>query len=104
MATKARQTHVGTGFRSVNEALRQDSDLFAAVRPARSLPAWRVRHHGLDLVVIRENTEDLYQGIEFETGIPSRQPLREEPACTTSPASSSARMPGSPQADQRDRR
>ena len=61
-------TPVGTGFRSVNVALRQELDLFAAVRPARSLPGVPMRHAGVDLVVIRENTEDLYQGIEFECG------------------------------------
>jgi isocitrate dehydrogenase (NAD+) len=58
-------TPVGTGFRSVNVALRQELDLFAAVRPALSLPGIATRHHGVDLVVIRENTEDLYIGIEF---------------------------------------
>ena len=61
-------TPVGTGFRSVNVALRQELDLFAAVRPARSLPGVPTRHAGVDLVIIRENTEDLYQGIEFECG------------------------------------
>src|SRR3954463_13468384 len=61
-------TPVGTGFRSVNVALRQGLDLFAAVRPARSLPGVPTRHDGVDLVIVRENTEDLYQGIEFERG------------------------------------
>ena len=61
-------TPVGTGFRSVNVALRQRLDLFAAVRPARSLPGVATRHDDVDLVIVRENTEDLYQGIEFERG------------------------------------
>jgi len=61
-------TPVGTGFRSVNVALRQGLDLFAAVRPARSLPGVPTRHDDVDLVIVRENTEDLYQGIEFERG------------------------------------
>jgi isocitrate dehydrogenase (NAD+) len=61
-------TPVGTGFRSVNVALRQELDLFAAVRPSRSLPGMPSRHPPLDLVVVRENTEDLYAGIEFERG------------------------------------
>ncbi len=61
-------TPVGTGFRSINVALRQELDLFAAVRPARSLPGVATRHEGVDLVIVRENTEDLYQGIEFERG------------------------------------
>src|SRR5438105_2142963 len=71
-------TPVGTGFRSVNVALRQELDLFAAVRPARSLPGVPVRHPDVDLVVIRENTEDLYQGIEFQAGTPEAADLRAE--------------------------
>ena len=73
-------TPVGTGFRSVNVALRQELDLFAAVRPSRSLPGVPTRHEGVDLVVIRENTEDLYQGIEFERGTPQAAALRAEVA------------------------
>src|SRR5918992_2520558 len=69
-------TPVGTGFRSVNVALRQDLDLFAAVRPARHYPGVPTRHPGVDLVTIRENTEDLYQGIEFERGSPQAEGLR----------------------------
>jgi isocitrate dehydrogenase (NAD+) len=71
-------TPVGTGFRSVNVALRQELDLFAAIRPARALPGVRVRHEGVDLVVIRENTEDLYSGIEYAKGSPEAEALREE--------------------------
>jgi isocitrate dehydrogenase (NAD+) len=71
-------TPVGSGFRSVNVALRQELDLFAAVRPARALPGIPVRHAGVDLVVIRENTEDLYQGIEFERGSDDAAALRRE--------------------------
>jgi isocitrate dehydrogenase (NAD+) len=71
-------TPVGTGFRSVNVALRQELDLFAAVRPARALPGIPVRHPDVDLVVIRENTEDLYRGIEFERGSDEAAALREE--------------------------
>ncbi len=69
-------TPVGTGFRSINVALRQGLDLFAAVRPARALPGVPIRHPRVDLVVIRENTEDLYQGIEFERGSPQAEALR----------------------------
>jgi isocitrate dehydrogenase (NAD+) len=69
-------TPVGTGFRSVNVALRQELDLFAAVRPSRSLPGVPTRHPDVDLVVIRENTEDLYAGIEFERGSPEALELR----------------------------
>ena len=69
-------TPVGTGFRSVNVALRQELDLFAAVRPARSLPGVPTRHPHVDLVIVRENTEDLYQGIEFERGSTQAAALR----------------------------
>ena len=69
-------TPVGTGFRSVNVALRQELDLFAAVRPALSLAGIASRHPDVDLVVIRENTEDLYAGIEFERGSEQLERLR----------------------------
>jgi isocitrate dehydrogenase (NAD+) len=61
-------TPVGTGFRSVNVALRQELDLFAAVRPTATIPGIPSRFERVDLVVVRENTEDLYAGIEFERG------------------------------------
>jgi isocitrate dehydrogenase (NAD+) len=61
-------TPVGTGFRSVNVALRKSLDLYAQVRPCKSYPGVRSRYEGVDLVVVRENTEDLYAGIEFEEG------------------------------------
>ena len=70
-------TPVGTGFRSVNVALRQELDLFAAVRPSRHYPGVPTRHPGVNIVVIRENTEDLYQGIEFERGSPALRRLSE---------------------------
>jgi isocitrate dehydrogenase (NAD+) len=71
-------TPVGAGFRSVNVALRQELDLFAALRPARHFPGVPTRHPGVDLVTIRENTEDLYQGIEFERGSSQTARLRRE--------------------------
>ncbi|HSJ50829.1 MAG TPA: isocitrate/isopropylmalate dehydrogenase family protein [Actinomycetota bacterium] len=71
-------TPVGSGFRSVNVALRHELDLFAAVRPSRSRPGVPTRHPGVDLVVIRENTEDLYRGIEFERGSPQAAELRDQ--------------------------
>jgi isocitrate dehydrogenase (NAD+) len=61
-------TPVGTGFRSVNVALRKTLDLYGQVRPCKSYPGVRSRYEDVDLVVIRENTEDLYAGIEFEEG------------------------------------
>ena len=61
-------TPVGTGFRSVNVALRKTLDLYAQVRPCKSYPGVRSRYEDVDLIVVRENTEDLYAGIEFEEG------------------------------------
>ncbi len=57
-------TPIGGGFTSVNVTLRQDLDLYASVRPVRSLPGVRTRYEGVDLVIIRENTEGLYSGRE----------------------------------------
>jgi isocitrate dehydrogenase (NAD+) len=61
-------TPVGTGFRSVNVSLRKTLDLYGQVRPCKSYPGVRSRYEDVDLVVVRENTEDLYAGIEFEEG------------------------------------
>jgi isocitrate dehydrogenase (NAD+) len=61
-------TPVGTGFRSINVALRKELDLYANVRPARNLPHVPSRYKGVDLVLVRENTEDLYVGIEHMVG------------------------------------
>jgi isocitrate dehydrogenase (NAD+) len=61
-------TPVGTGFRSVNVALRKIFDLYACVRPCKSYKGVKSRYSNIDLVIIRENTEDLYAGIEFEKG------------------------------------
>ncbi|MBU2604135.1 MAG: isocitrate/isopropylmalate dehydrogenase family protein [Actinobacteria bacterium] len=61
-------TPVGSGFRSVNVALRKELDLFANLRPAVTIPGVVSRYEGIDLVVVRENTEDLYAGIEHMVG------------------------------------
>jgi isocitrate dehydrogenase (NAD+) len=61
-------TPVGGGFRSVNVTLRKALDLYAQVRPCKSYAGVRSRFDDVDLVVIRENTEDLYAGIEYEEG------------------------------------
>jgi len=61
-------TPVGTGFRSVNVALRKTLDLYGQVRPCKSYPGVRSRYDDVDLVIVRENTEDLYAGVEFEEG------------------------------------
>jgi len=71
-------TPVGTGFRSVNVAIRQELDLFACVRPVKAYPGARNLRDDLDLVIVRENTEDLYAGVEFEKGTPECQHLVEE--------------------------
>lgn len=61
-------TPVGKGFRSVNVTLRQELNLYANVRPARTLPGVATRYQNVDLIVVRENTEDLYAGIEHRVG------------------------------------
>jgi isocitrate dehydrogenase (NAD+) len=61
-------TPVGEGFRSVNVALRQTLGLYANLRPVRSIPGLRTRYENVDLVIVRENTEDLYAGIEHMVG------------------------------------
>jgi isocitrate dehydrogenase (NAD+) len=68
-------TPVGTGFRSVNVALRKELDLYMCLRPCRSYPGVRSRYENIDLVVVRENHEDLYAGIEFEQGSPEARKL-----------------------------
>jgi isocitrate dehydrogenase (NAD+) len=69
-------TPVGTGFRSINVALRQELDLYASVRPCKHFDGVPTRHPGVDIVVVRENTEDLYEGIEFEMGTQQVEKLR----------------------------
>ncbi len=69
-------TPVGTGFRSVNVALRHALNLYACVRPCRTYRGVRSRYDAIDLVVVRENTEDLYAGIEFEKGKPETERVR----------------------------
>ncbi|MBK8422416.1 MAG: isocitrate/isopropylmalate dehydrogenase family protein [Elusimicrobia bacterium] len=61
-------TPIGTGFRSVNVALRKELDLYACLRPCKSYKGVRSRYENIDLVVVRENTEDLYAGVEYEAG------------------------------------
>ena len=68
-------TPVGTGFRSVNVALRQELELYACVRPCRTLPGIKTPFKDIDLVIVRENTEDLYAGIEFQRGKPETHEL-----------------------------
>ena len=63
-------TPVGSGFRSINVALRQGLDLYACLRPCKIYPGVPTPFKDVDIVVVRENTEDLYAGIEFEKGAP----------------------------------
>jgi isocitrate dehydrogenase (NAD+) len=61
-------TPIGTGFRSVNVALRHELGLYACLRPCKTYAGVRSRYDNVDLVIVRENTEDLYAGIEYEAG------------------------------------
>ncbi len=70
-------TPVGSGFRSVNVALRKELDLYACLRPCKYYPGVRSRYQGVDLVIVRENTEDLYAGIEFDRGTPACEEVTE---------------------------
>jgi isocitrate dehydrogenase (NAD+) len=70
-------TPVGGGFRSVNVALRKELDLYAQVRPCKTYPGVRTRFEDVDLIVVRENTEDLYAGIEYERGTSEAEELIE---------------------------
>ena len=68
-------TPIGTGFRSVNVALRKELDLYCCLRPCKWYPGVRSRYESVDLVICRENHEDLYAGIEFEEGKPETRKL-----------------------------
>jgi isocitrate dehydrogenase (NAD+) len=68
-------TPVGGGFRSVNVGLRKSLDMYAQVRPCKTYPGVRTRFSDVDLVIVRENTEDLYAGIEYEEGTPEANEL-----------------------------
>ena len=68
-------TPIGTGFRSVNVALRKALDLYACVRPCRTYPGIKNRFEDVDLVIVRENTEDLYAGVEFAAGTPEAKQI-----------------------------
>jgi len=70
-------TPVGSGFRSVNVALRKDLDLYCCLRPCKAYEGVRTRFPETDIVIVRENHEDLYAGIEFEMGSPEAGRLRD---------------------------
>ncbi|OFV79615.1 MAG: isocitrate dehydrogenase [Acidobacteria bacterium RBG_16_64_8] len=69
-------TPVGSGFRSVNVALRKELDLYANLRPAVSIPGVKSCYEGIDLVVVRENTEDLYAGVEHLVGTDAAESIK----------------------------
>lgn len=71
-------TPVGTGFRSVNVALRLELELYVCLRPVKAYPGARNLRDDLDFVIVRENSEDLYAGIEFEKGTPECRHMLEE--------------------------
>ena len=77
-------TPVGEGFTSVNVALRQNFNLYANLRPIKNLPGVNARYQGIDLIVVRENTEGLYSGIEHEVvpGVVESLKIMTEKACT----------------------
>ncbi len=70
-------TPVGSGFRSVNVALRKRLDLYACLRPCKTYPGVSSPYKEVDIVIVRENSEDLYSGIEFEKGTPELARLAE---------------------------
>ena len=95
-------TPIGTGFRSVNVALRKQLNLFACVRPCRTYAGVRSPFQNVNLIIVRENTEDLYAGIEFAAGEPytlqliqqlseqSKQPIQPDAAISIKPISATA--------------
>src|SRR5947209_16190720 len=77
-------TPVGKGFKSVNVQLRQKLNLYAAVRPVRSMPGIKTRYENVDMVIVRENTEGLYSGIENEVvpGVVTSLKVASKMACS----------------------
>jgi isocitrate dehydrogenase (NAD+) len=69
-------TPVGSGFRSVNVAMRKELDLYACLRPAFSLKGVKSRYENIDLVIVRENTEDLYAGIERQIDVDTAETVK----------------------------
>ncbi len=76
-------TPVGKGIRSANVALRKKLDLYANLRPAKTYPGLRSRYENIDMIIVRENTEDLYSGVEFQKGTPEQQEIIDTIARTT---------------------
>jgi len=76
-------TPIGSGFRSVNVGLRKKLDLYSCLRPCKSYPGIETPYQGVDIVVVRENTEDLYAGIEFDIDKPDTKALQQFVAKST---------------------
>ncbi len=76
-------TPVGRGSRSANAALRKKLDLYANLRPAKTYQGLRSRYEHIDLIIVRENTEDLYSGIEFQRGTVAQEEMLDTIARTT---------------------
>src|SRR5438876_4492272 len=68
-------TPIGGGFRSVNVALRKELDLYACIRPCKYYPGIRSKYQDVDLVIVRENTEDLYAGVEYDVHTPEAKQI-----------------------------
>src|SRR3989442_10333171 len=76
-------TPVGKGVRSANVTLRKKLDLYANLRPAKTYQGLRSRYENINLTIVRENTEDLYAGVEFQKGTPEQQEIIDTIARTT---------------------
>ena len=76
-------TPVGKGVRSANVVLRKKLDLYANLRPAKTYQGLRSRYANIDMIIVRENTEDLYAGVEFQNGTPEQQEIIDTIARTT---------------------
>ena len=68
-------TPIGKGFRSVNVALRKELNLYVCLRPCKYYPGIRSKYQDVDLVIVRENTEDLYAGVEYDLGTPEAKQI-----------------------------
>src|SRR5438128_10784063 len=76
-------TPVGKGVRSANVTLRKRLDLYANLRPAKTYQGLRSRYDNIDMIIVRENSEDLYSGVEFQKGTPEQQEIIDTIARTT---------------------
>lgn len=94
-------TPVGSGFRSVNVALRKELDLYACLRPCKLYPGIKSPHKDIDIVVVRENTEDLYAGVEYPSDSPEANALIERSGGKIHPHAAISIKPISPSGTER---